>query len=119
TIPQYRQAAVVGTGILPQAAEPLSLSPSDEWDRRLLGPVMALDEQLTLITHTFEADAPASPSPDLFKEWLPQAASLPITSELLDGRAAGENLVGLTLVALDKGDFDSRVQKIFGFRAQG
>jgi len=32
TIPQYRQAAVVGSGILPQAPEPLSLSSSDEWD---------------------------------------------------------------------------------------
>src|SRR5581483_8608204 len=34
TIPQYRQAAVVGTGIMPQAAEPLSLSPTDDWDVR-------------------------------------------------------------------------------------
>jgi len=54
TIPQYRQAAVVGTGILPPVPEPLSLSPTDEWDRRMLGPVMALDEQLTLFAHSFE-----------------------------------------------------------------
>ncbi|HVW33479.1 MAG TPA: hypothetical protein VHL53_13145 [Acidimicrobiia bacterium] len=119
TIPQYRQAAVVGSGILPQAPEPLSLSPSDEWDREELGQVMALDEQLTLITHTFEADAPASPGVDLFKQWLPRTADLPLTPELLGGRAPGENLIGLTLVALDKGDFTTRVNKIFGFRAQG
>ncbi|HEV7861863.1 MAG TPA: hypothetical protein VGR20_04150, partial [Acidimicrobiia bacterium] len=119
TIPQYRQAAVVGTGILPQAPEPLSLSPSDEWDRRLLGPVMALDEQLTLFARNFEALAPASPEPDLYKTVLPRAAELPITAELLGGRSSGENAIGLTLVALDEGEFLNRVQRIFGFRAQG
>jgi hypothetical protein len=119
TIPQYRQAAVVGTGILPQAPEPLSLSASDEWDRRMLGPVLALDEQLTLFARTFEALAPPSPGPDLYKQWLPALAPFPITADLLAGRAAGENLIGLTLVALDNGDFQTRFQRIFGFRAQG
>jgi hypothetical protein len=119
TVSQYRQAAVVGTGILPPAAEPLSLAPSDEWDRRMLGPVMALDEQLMLITKAFEADAPASVGPDTYKEWVPRAAALPLTPELLTGRAVGENLIGVTLVALDKGDFTSRFQAIFGFRAEG
>ena len=118
-VSQYRQAAVVGTGILPPAAEPLSLSPGDEWDRRMLGPVMALDEQLNLITKAFEADAPASVGPETYKEWVPRAAALPLTSEMLAGRAVGENLIGVTLVALDKGDFTSRFQSIFGFRAEG
>ena len=118
-VSQYRQAAVVGTGILPPAAEPLSLSPGDEWDRRMLGPVMALDEQLNLITKAFEADAPASVGPETYKEWVPRAAALPLTSEMLAGRAVGENLIGVTLVALDKGDFTSRFQAIFGFRAEG
>src|SRR5207302_209360 len=119
TIPQYRQAAVVGTGILPQAPDPLSLSASDEWDRRELGPVMALDEQLTLIAHSFENDAPASPSPDFYQNLLPAGADLPITPELLGGRAPGENLIGFTLVSLDKGDFLTRFQQVFGFRSQG
>ena len=46
-------------------------------------------------------------------------ASLPITPELLGGRAAGENLIGLTLVSLDEGDFVDRIQRVFGFRTQG
>ena len=118
-VSQYRQAAVVGTGILPPAAEPLSLAQSDEWDRRLLGPVMALDEQLLLITQAFEADAPAAVGPETYKEWVPRAAGLPLTPEMLAGRAVGENLIGVTLVALDKGDFLTRFQSIFGFRAEG
>lgn len=118
-VSQYRQAAVVGTGILPPAAEPLSLAQSDEWDRRMLGPVMALDEQLMLITQAFEADAPAAVGPETYKEWVPRASGLPLTSEMLAGRAVGENLVGVTLVALDKGDFLTRFQSIFGFRAEG
>jgi hypothetical protein len=119
TIPQYRQAAVVGTGILPPAAEPLTLAAADEWDRRMAGSVMALDEQLRLIAQAFEAEAPPDAGPDAFKAWMPKAASLPITPELLAGRAVGENLIGLTLVALDKGDFNSRVASIFGFRSEG
>jgi hypothetical protein len=119
TIPQYRQAAVVGTGIMPQAPEPLSLSASDEWDRRELGPVMALDEQLTLFAHSFEADAPASPAPEFYKDISPAVAQLPITPDLLGGRAPGENLIGFTLVGLDKGDFLARFQQVFGFRSQG
>ncbi|HTC80525.1 MAG TPA: hypothetical protein VK848_03245, partial [Acidimicrobiia bacterium] len=120
TIPQYRQAAVVGTGILPPVPGPLSLSPTDESDRRMLGPVMALDEQLTLFAHSFEAEAPASPGADFYKSISPTVASLPITPDLLGGRAPGENLIGLTLVGLDtKGDFLDRFQRIFGFRAQG
>ena len=118
-VSQYRQAAVVGTGILPPAAEPLSLAQSDEWDRRMLGPVMALDEQLMLITQAFEADAPAAVGPETYKEWVPRAAGLPFTTEMLAGRAVGENLIGVTLVALDKGDFTTRFQSIFGFRAEG
>src|SRR5205085_4419294 len=81
--------------------------------------VMALDEQLTLITKAFEADAPAAVGPETYKEWVPRAADLPLTPEMLAGRAVGENLVGVTLVALDKGDFTSRFQSIFGFRAEG
>lgn len=118
-VSQYRQAAVVGTGILPPAAEPLSLAQSDEWDRRMLGPVMALDEQLLLIAQAFEADTPAAVGPETYKDWVPRAAGLPLTSEMLAGRAVGENLVGVTLVALDKGDFMTRFQSIFGFRAEG
>lgn len=119
TIPQYRQAAVVGTGILPQSPEPLGLAPGDEWDRRMLGSVMALDEQLGIIARTFEVAAPPFPGADFFKGVAPKVASLPITPELLDGRSAGENLIGLTLVSLDKGDFLHRFQRVFGFRAQG
>jgi len=118
-VSQYRQAAVVGTGILPPAAEPLSLAQSDEWDRRMLGAVMALDEQLLLITQAFEVDAPSAVGPETYKEWVPRAAGLPLTPEMLAGRAVGENLVGVTLVALDKGDFMTHFQSIFGFRAEG
>ena len=120
TVPQYRQAAVVGTGILPQAPDPLGLSASDDWDRRLLGRVIAADAQLTIFAQSFEAEVPtAAATPDLFKTVAPRLADLPITPDVLGGRAPGENLIGLTLVALDKGDFLSRFQRIFGFRAQG
>jgi hypothetical protein len=119
TVPQYRQAAVVGTGILPERPVPLNLSASDEWDRRLMGTVLALDEQLTLFAQAFEAAVPPAPAPEFYKEAAPKVASLPVTVEMLTGRAPGENLIGLTMVSLDEGPFFERFSRVFGFRSQG
>jgi hypothetical protein len=120
-IPQYRQAAAVGTGLLPAAPDPLDLRASDEWDRRMLGQVLSLSEQLEVFARGFESQLPSGGTrgPELFKSVIPVLADAPITPALLAGRAPGESLVGLTLVALDKGDFDDRVKRIFGFRQAG
>jgi len=120
-IPQYRQAAAVGTGLLPLAPDPLDLRASDEWDRRMLGPVLSLSEQLEVFARGFESQLPPGETrgPELFKSVIPVLADAPISPALLAGRAPGESLVGLTLVALDKGDFDARVKRIFGFRQAG
>ena len=120
TVPRYRQAAVVGTGVMPAAAEPLALSAADEWDRRLLGRVLSLDQQINLFARAFETQLSApDPGPDLYKSVVPGLDDLPISAEFVAGRAAAENLIGLTLVSLDRGDFTTRVQRIFGFRAAG
>lgn len=120
-VPRYRQAAAVGTGILPDAPEPLDLRASDEWDRRLLPQVLTLDEQLQIFGRGFEAQLPAGgdTGPGLYKSVLPDLGDAPITLELLAGRAPGENLIGLALVALDQGEFATKVRRIFGFRSQG
>src|SRR5688572_15865276 len=118
-VSQYRQAAVVGTGILPPAAEPLSLAQSDEWDRRMLGPVMALDEQLLLITQAFEADAPAAVGPETYKEWVPRAAGPPATAGKPAGRAGRGDLVGRPVGGLGKGCLPTPLQSDLGLRAGG
>jgi hypothetical protein len=120
-VPRYRQAAAVGTGLLPEAPDPLDLRASDEWDRRLLGEVLSLSEQLEIFGRSFEAQLSASAvkGPELFKSVIPELADAPITPALLAGRAPGENLIGLSLVAFDRGDFDARVKRVFGFRAAG
>jgi hypothetical protein len=120
-VPRYRQAAAIGTGVLPDGAEPLSLSAADEWDRRLLPAVLTLDQQLQTFGRGFEAQLPpgGGVGPDLFRSVLPDLGDVPITPDMLAGRAPGENLIGLTLVALDRGEFSTRMRRIFGFRAQG
>jgi hypothetical protein len=120
-VPRYRQAAAVGTGLLPGAPDPLDLRASDEWDRRMLGEVLSLSEQLDIFGRSFEAQLPANGSKgsDLFKSVIPELADAPLTPQLLAGRAPGENLIGLSLVASDRGDFDARVRRVFGFRAAG
>src|SRR5438445_495087 len=56
-VPRFRQAAA-SQGVLPNAVGPLELSPSDEWDRRLLGGVLELDRQLVNFGDGFEAQLP-------------------------------------------------------------
>jgi hypothetical protein len=120
-VPRYRQAVAAGTGILPATPRPLDLRDSDEWDRRMLGDVLALSEQLEIFGRGFEAQLPSGsqPSPEFFKSVVPELASAPISAQLLAGRSAGENLIGLVLIGMDRGDFNSRIGSIFGFRADG
>jgi hypothetical protein len=120
-VPRYRQAVAAGTGILPATPRPLDLRDSDEWDRRMLGDVLALSEQLEIFGRGFEAQLPvgAQVSPQFFKTLVPELASAPLSPQVLAGRSAGENLIGLVLIGMDRGDFNTRVSSIFGFRADG
>ncbi|MDQ3947345.1 MAG: hypothetical protein M3357_19740 [Actinomycetota bacterium] len=119
-IPRYRQAAAVGTGLLPHAPEPLSLSRNDEWDRRMLPEVLELDTQLNVLGQNFETTLPAGAevTPEVLAAMVPEAAGA-VTQPLVGGRAPAEKLIGLVLVALDKGDFKTRVERVFGFRSAG
>jgi hypothetical protein len=120
-VPRYRQAVAAGTGILPATPRPLDLRATDDWDRRMLGDVISLTEQLEFFGRGFESQLPvgAQVSPQFFKAVLPQLAADPLTPAVLAGRSAGENLIGLVLVGMDRGDFNTRVGSIFGFRADG
>jgi hypothetical protein len=119
-VPRYRQAAAAGTGLLPETAEPLVLSRDDEWDRRMLPEVLELDTQLGALGQSFENTLPAGAAvtPQVYAAMVPEVAGS-VTEPLLAGRAPAENLIGLVLVGLDKGDFKTRVERIFGFRSAG
>jgi hypothetical protein len=119
-VPRYRQAAAAGTGLLPETAEPLVLSRDDEWDVRMLPEVLDLDTQLAVLGQSFESSLPAgvAVTPEVYAAMVPEVAGS-VTESLLAGRAPAENLIGLVLVGLDKGDFRTRVQRVFGFRSDG
>ncbi|HEY3239528.1 MAG TPA: hypothetical protein VGL92_08195 [Acidimicrobiia bacterium] len=119
-VPRYRQAAAAGTGLLPDTADPLLLSRDDEWDRRMLPEVLDLDTQLSALGQSFEKTVPAGAevTPAVYAAMVPEVAGN-VTPPLLSGRAPAENLIGLVLVALDKGDFKTRVERVFGFRSAG
>ncbi|MGH9002790.1 MAG: hypothetical protein ACRDYV_06650, partial [Acidimicrobiia bacterium] len=118
-IPRYRQAAAAGTGLLPDTAEPLLLSRDDEWDRRMLPEVLELDTQLGALGQNFERTlGGAAVSPEMYAAMVPEVAGS-VSQPLLAGRAPAENLIGLILIALDKGDFKTRVDRVFGFRSAG
>ncbi|HVM40575.1 MAG TPA: hypothetical protein VM618_07345, partial [Acidimicrobiia bacterium] len=121
TVEAYRQAAVAGTGTLPSGVRPLTVDEDDEWDRRVLGAILDLDRRLVAFGRGFEALLPATSaaSPALFRQVLPDLADAPLTTDDLAGRPAGENLIGLTVVALAGGSFEERLEDVFGFREAG
>lgn len=53
-VPALREVVVAG-GTLPREPAPLQLSPEDRWDRRILGPVLDLDRELTQYGRGFDA----------------------------------------------------------------
>lgn len=123
SIPPLRQAAVVGVGRLPDegGVRPLQLDESDEWDRRFLGTVLELDRRLVAFGRGFEAIlAPDEAiTPSLYQTLLPQLAGAPLTGDLLAERSAGENLIGLSLVALDDAPFEDSYEQVFDLRDAG
>lgn len=123
SIPPLRQAAVVGVGRLPDegGVRPLQLDEGDEWDRRFLGTVLELDRRLVAFGRGFEAIlAPDEAiTPSLYQSLLPQLVGAPLTSDLLAERSAGENLIGLSLVALDDAPFDDSYEHVFELRDAG
>lgn len=122
SVPRLRQAVVAGVGTLPDAVRPLGLKDDDEWDRRMLGDVLELDRRLVAFAHGFEASVfgAVADDPGFYRALLPALAGAPITSDFLATRSAGENLVGLALVALDRRDsIEARMTKVFGLRSEG
>lgn len=123
SIPPLRQAAVVGVGRLPDqgGVRPLQLDEDDEWDRRFLGSVLELDRRLVAFSRGFEAilSPDEAVTPSLYRTLLPALADAPLTGDLLSERSAGENLIGLSLVALDAEPFDDGYERVFGLRDAG
>ncbi|HEV8565123.1 MAG TPA: hypothetical protein VGR41_09410, partial [Actinomycetota bacterium] len=103
------------------APRPLELSEHDEWDHRILQDVLDLDRRLESFGRGFEAQLPpgSGVTPGFYRLLIPTLEREPVTPDVIAGRSVGENLVGLTLVSLDKGDFADRVTAVFGFRGQG
>ncbi|MGH8999852.1 MAG: hypothetical protein ACRDY7_10745 [Acidimicrobiia bacterium] len=121
-IPRYRQAAAAGTGILPSEVDPLRLDADDPWDARIVPDILALDRQLVSLGQDFDAELPESfeATPELFRQVVPALSEAPIRPEVLAGRSAGENLIGLVLVSLeDRGGFDANARNVFAFRSEG
>ncbi|MBI2168383.1 MAG: hypothetical protein HYU28_02620 [Actinobacteria bacterium] len=120
-VDRYRQAAVVGQGRLPRETRPLVIDEGDEWDRRFLGSVLELDRRLVAFGRGFEVLLPdeGSGTPSLYRRLLPSLEGEPLTAPLLAGRSAGENLIGLALVALGEGAFQERFDAVFDFRDAG
>jgi hypothetical protein len=121
TVPAFREAAVAGTGTLPQDPRALQIDEDDAWDRKILGEVLDLDRRLLAFGRGFEAqlDEGAATDPSLYESLLPGLAPSPLSADLLAGRSAGENLLGLVIVDLSDGPFETVFEEVFDFRALG
>jgi hypothetical protein len=134
----YRQASVAAVGLVPEAPSPLTLSPTDAWDRRELGVAIDLTDQLDAASEGFSASVPAGMAisagfyrsaltqlPANFTDALllrePSAVPVPSGAAIADGqRAPGEVLVGSAIVVQARsGTFDGRWGSVFAFRDAG
>jgi hypothetical protein len=121
TVHQYRQLAALGLGSALGTFDPLHVDDSDRWDRRYLGEVIDLDGRLDSFARGFDAQLPAGSgtTPGFYRTLVPGLENEDLPANVLEGRSAGENLIGFTMVALDSGPLKTRVDRIFGFRDQG
>lgn len=123
SVPRFRQAAVAGVGRIPDVGglRPLDLDEDDEWDRRFLGSVLELDRRLLAFARGFEAVLPQAEatSPSLYQRVLPELAGTPLRPAMLEARSAGENLIGLSIVALADGSFEDAFERVFDLRRLG
>ncbi len=123
SVPRLRQAAVAGVGRIPDVGglRPLHLDEDDEWDRRFLGSVLELDRRLLAFARGFEAVLPEAEatSPSLYQRVLPELTGSPLRPAMLEARSAGENLIGLSIVALTDGSFEDAFERVFDLRRLG
>jgi hypothetical protein len=121
TVHQYRQLDVAGLGVASVAVNPLHVDDTDRWDRRYLGEVIDLDGRLDSFSRGLDAQLPpgSGATPGFYRQLVPGLENENLPADVLEGRSPGENLVGFTLVALDTGSLDTRVEHIFGFRDEG
>ncbi|MHB8669345.1 MAG: hypothetical protein ACYDAD_02100, partial [Acidimicrobiales bacterium] len=126
TVPALRQTSVPVPGFLGTRPVPLDYREDapDPWDRRFLGPAIALGEDLVARSNAFTQDLPsdAGRTPGFFRAVLPGLTD-PSFVGLFDAaspRPVGETLVG-TAIALEsrRGTFPDRWKAVFSFRDDG
>jgi len=122
-----RQVVVADSGALPRRVLPLVFDRDDldPWDRRYLGPAIALGGRLDRASSALnrEVDPPASgPDAEFLRTLVPGLRSVPdFGGTLLTGRrsSVGETVVGASIALGGDGSFTERWTSAFDFRDQG
>lgn len=126
TVPALRQTSLAVPGLLGTRPVPLDyrVDSPDPWDRRFLGPAIALGEDLAARSSAFTQDLSAGTgrTPEFYRAVLPGLTD-PSFTALFDAgspRPVGETLVG-TAIALEshRGTFADRWRAVFSFRDDG
>lgn len=112
-VPPRRDASVPGLGLVPLEPKWVTFDPADGWDRRYLGTVIELTEQLEAGSRSFTSTVRGTPSVDVsgLVNGLPNDA----WSDALSRYAPGEALVGGVISAVAQRPLSS----VFELRAEG
>ncbi len=124
TIRALRRMEVAAPGELPRAAAPLRYLADDPWDRRFLGPAVALDRQLRSLLAGYKAaraGAAGARSARYLRSVVPDLVGEPALTRLVTGRRAADDvLVGAVIASLgERGTFAERWAAVFAFHDDG
>ena len=118
-----RRMEVAAAGELPQAPSPLRYLATDGWDRRFLGPAVALDGQLRSLLAGYRAASTGAPGASVryLRSVLPALEGEASLARLVSGRRAPDDvLVGAAIASLgEDGSFADRWRAVFSFHDDG
>ncbi len=117
-VPALRLVEVPALGTVTRQRRPLDVDPNDRWDRRFLGPAIAIDKQLVPVLLGWTRAGGGGWSAAQLRAALPgQPAELP---GLSPSRNAGDTMVGAAVSGLGThGSYAERWKKVFAFHDAG
>jgi len=126
TVTRLRSAEVVDLGQVPVDLLPVTVTPTDAWDREFLQTAIDINNALDPLTGSFDSATTGQITPAALRsETLPTSSESAVQSLLVRARDIDPTLnlsgaiVGAAVASLGKGQsFDSRWDSVFHFHAQ-
>ncbi len=117
----YRSVEVPAPGRIDRVARPMQIDPADPWDRLLLGPAIAIDDQLVPVLSGWARIGGGGWTPQQIHDALPgQPPAADLVRDISPTRDGVETMVGAAISGLGtRGTYGRRWEEVFAFRDAG